>query len=294
MYFVLRIYMDFGYNIVMSISGNTMPRPEVVIIKIKNDPGRYTDVVKVLHAKDFFRKVWELKQTFDPTDEYPITDRKKALSHFNEKYWGTLESDYKNKFPRLIYDLRQDYGLSPHYERLIHKLIFTGVIEDTDYKKAYYTTLPKYYSNDPDDFEEIDVIVLHQGTRTEDLEKPLREFLSFYEVKTKTSNSLMSKGVSEMPDSIKSYILDSRYNKALSYTPIIEIEKYYPYYQRFVLFGDKPLDMALKAKKLSKKFYLKTKKEPTDEDKYLLDDIKSEAKSISHAIARIKKLISPE
>ncbi len=294
MCFVLRISGIFEYNIFMRDTTVSLPKAESVIIKIKNDPSRYTDVVKILHAKDFFNQIWELKQLFDPTtSEYPIKSAKKANEHYMTAYYGIRDSDRDAKFNQLVYELRRDYGLSTHYERLIHKLIFTGLVEDGDYKKAYYTTLNKYYSDDPDDFEQVDVIVVHQGTRTEDLDKPLREFLNLYEVKTKTGKSFLPNDIKAPPDYLKPYISESQYNK-YAVDAYRQIEMYYPYYQLYVLENKTPQQLALREMGISKQRFSELKKSSLDEDEIEVMKISDLSKSISEGITRIKKLISSD
>lgn len=294
MCFVLRISGIFEYNIFMGNTKVSLPKAESVIIKIKNDPSRYTDVVKILHAKDFFNQVWELKQLFDPTtSEYPIKSAKKANEHYMATYYGIRDSDRDAKFTQLVYELRRDYGLSTHYEHLIHKLIFTGLVEDADYKKAYYTTLNKYYSDDPDDFEQVDVIVVHQGTRTEDLDKPLREFLNLYEVKTKTGKSFLPKDIKNPPDYLKPYISESQHNK-YAVDAYRQIEMYYPHYQLYILENKTPQQLALREMGISRKQLGELKESDVHEDMVVAMKVSDLAKGISEGIIRIKKLISSD
>jgi hypothetical protein len=285
--------MIFEYNIVMGDTTLSLPKVESVIIKIKNDSSRFTDVVKIIHAKDFFNQVWEIKQLYDPSSEYPIKSAKKANEHYINTYYGIRDSKKDAKFTQLVYELRKNYGLSTHYERLIHKLIFTGVVEDGDYKKAYYTRLNKYYSDDPDDFEQVDVIVVHQGTRTEDLDKPLREFLNLYEVKTKTGKSFLPNDIKNPPDYLKPYISESQYNK-YAVDAYRQIELYYPYYQLYVLENKKPQQLALKKIGISRKQLGELKKSDVHEDMVVTMKVSDLAKGISEGITRIKKLISSD
>lgn len=267
------------------------PKPEEVVIRIEDDPGRYTDVVKIIHADGFFDKVWDLKQWYDPDYSYPVLDSQEASDHFKTAFYGVQDSQKHTSFKRNVSELRQIFGLSTLYERLIHKLIFTGVVEDNDYLKAIYKTMPLYYSDDPDDFEEVDVIVIHQGTRTGDLEQPLREYLNLFEVKTKTGRSFSPDNIKDAPEYIKPYLLDSRYNKH-AVDAFNDIEKYYPHYQAYILHGSKPLDLVLRDRNLSRDQYKKIKASNEDEDQDLVTDIRNDAKSISEGIGRIKELIA--
>lgn len=270
------------------------PKVEEVVIKIKDDPGRFTDVVVALHAKGFFDSIWKLRSEYDDYESYPIMDAKTANDHFRQKYSEIQNDQRRDKsLSRDIEDLRHNFHLSTHYEQLILKLILTGVIEDSDYRKAYYTKIP-VQPVDGTYSEELHAIIIHQGTRREDLEAPLRTYLSQYEVKTKTGKTLRPTEIADVHEFERAYlgIMPSDYNPYVI-DGFSGIEEYYEHYRQKVLSGANPQQLALKHLGYSQQLYNEAKatKESNNESYKIYEEVRLIAKSISEGIHRVEKLL---
>lgn len=228
-------------------------------IKIK-DLWEYTDVALLVDKKSFLEVVEALRNKYKLNYDYPLTDTDKIYFDFEYKFFN--DEKLKAEFYSDVEKLRKKYKLPPHFSMVIKSAIIYGVVKESDYKKAYLEE--QVITPLREEYEIPDIkycIVIHPGTRKQDVEKVFDEF--------KEKVRINYKGSQKEKDNYKfGYGIDLSLAKMKPNQPSTEtVRKWYIRVEN----GEGPLRIALDIKNYTYKQYkdlVEKFKHPTRQKQY--------------------------
>ncbi|MBI2600486.1 hypothetical protein HYW42_00885 [Candidatus Daviesbacteria bacterium] len=208
-----------------------------------SDFGKLTDIAYLVDNLYFLDKVEEIREKLGLTFEYPLskTDEEKIDKMF----------EYKNKelnenLSKEAERIRKLFKMPPHFREVIQIAIIYGKINDFNYSKAYLEKQEITPTNDPNEVPDIKYcIVIHSGTGIEDIKKVFRKFQDEVRINFKASEE-------EKHRYNFGYWLEFGLTRPMDpKTSITDLRPLYHLRRN----GMKPLEIALKDLRISKKQY---------------------------------------
>lgn len=210
-------------------------------IKISN-PGKYTDVATFIDNLNFIDEIESARSLFKLHYDYPLNkDDTEKVSLYEQNIISTSDKSLLNKFKNEVERIRKQFKAPPHFRDVIGAAILYGTVYDATYEKAYLEEKTICPIEDPNEIPDMQYnIVIHAGTRIEDIEKVFKKYREKVDVNLQGSKG---KDIKNHPAYGYGYWHDFSLNT--SFDTRSEIIKMQQLYRRRIN-GESPLAIALK------------------------------------------------
>lgn len=152
---------------------NKEQRRRYIEIQIK-DLGEFTDVALLVDNDYFLDEIEEMRTMYELHYDFPAQDSSLA-DDFERKMYPN--SELRKSFDVDVEKIRKHFERPPHFKRAIEAAIIYGIVVDGIYSKAYLEEQELFSTEDPDEIPDKKYsIVIHAGTREDDVIRVLREF----------------------------------------------------------------------------------------------------------------------
>ena len=233
---------------------------------LTEDLGEYTDIALLVDKESFLEKIEGIRSKYHLNYDYPVSDVEKIYFEFGYKLL-TKEHKLKYEFSSEVEKIRKNFSMPPHFTKVIESSIIYGVVGESDYSRAYLEEQIITPLKNPYEIPDIKYcIVIHAGTRKEDIERVCNEFNEKKRINFKGTQQ-------EKDDYMFGYGIDLSLAKIRhTQASIIKVRDWYIQRQN----GETPLRIALKIRgytykryqELLKKYKHNFKLEEKEDEKY--------------------------
>lgn len=249
-----------------------------------SDPAKYTDIAFYVDNTGFIENIEEARNILNLYYNYPLNkqDEKTVDDFIRDKLY---RSELRKRYDEEVEKIRKRFSMPPHFRNVIFHSILYGAVYDGSYEKAYLEKKEIAPIQNPNEIPDLQYnIVIHAGTRKEDVKKVFEEFQKEVEV-----NLLGVKGTDidkNHPAYHFGYWHDFSLNKPMDVRN--QIAPYQTLYRRCKN-GETPLDIALDNLHITKEEYNKAKYKIKHRDNKGIDSEYDEFCSANDIIESIVK-----
>jgi hypothetical protein len=211
----------------------------------KMDLGNFTDVALLVDNIYFREEVERMRLKYKHLYDFPLKD-KKVIDDFVTK--RIIDQKLKGQFEADLERIRKYFDRPCHFLPVIESSVVYGFVCGSDYSKAYLEEQETFPDDNPDSIPDKKYcIVIHAGTREDDIIRVFREFemkkkIHFKGVGNKTRNDNLG------------YSVDFSFQKMKdTFGSIEDIHNWY-------ISGKKPLEIALEEKGYTPKEFIDLRK----------------------------------
>jgi hypothetical protein len=151
------------------------------------DSGIFTDIALLVDRLDFISEIEQTRSKYGELNyAYPLskTDAETVSNNFEYKMFK--DKQLKERFDSDVERIRKLFKRPPHFREIIAASIMYGRV--INYSKAYMEKQEITPTEDPDDIPDIKYcIVIHSGTRLQDIEKVFNKFKEEVRINFKAS-----------------------------------------------------------------------------------------------------------
>lgn len=233
---------------------------QFIKIKIK-DPSKYTDVALLVDNLDFIAEVESARKKYKGLNfVYPLSDNDRIKAERFQYQMLYTNKVLGNRFKADTEYIRRLFRRPPHFRDVIEASIIYGEVVENDYSKAYLEEQEITPIRTPNDIPDIKYcIVIHSGTRPDDVNKVFDKFKKEVKINFRSSNRKK-----------RSYKFGYWLNLGLAKTTgtMGSIKSLRKLYQRW-LQGETPIMIALSGLHISKSEYKGALRKTPKHSKYL-------------------------
>lgn len=141
------------------------------------DKSKLTEIAYLVDNLGFVEEIENARKKFNLTFSYPLSEVDEEIIHNKFEQRLYLDEKFNKEFFDEVERIRKLFRMPPHFKVVIEVSILYGKVREHNYSKAYLEEQNITPIKSPDEIPDIKYsIVIHSGTRIDDIEKAFEKF----------------------------------------------------------------------------------------------------------------------